>query len=346
MLARPLTALFLHKRFFWPEVLHISMHSVHKLIYWGKHYVVFLLTNDLILIFVNEIPTQRATCRVFNAHERKPAATRGCQHSAMLRAEPAAAAPMIHPPAAARHTCSAAQLLAIVALALVLTAFLVALLPGAAYQSSLNGTPCAGGSVPCWREHSGTGAADSLPPPPPPPPPAPAAPRPLELIIISDWHTHPDYSPSVRPDYPCFCSNASSDKSTTDNVPCARAQPASNYGQVGCDSPELLTSASLEAAAADIPQPDLVIVLGDLVWHESTGQASTQEIFHHVSRVIAQAFPGRPRACTVPLGNNDVYPGYHVNNSNPREYAWQVTLTLVRARARARVRVRVRVRVK
>ena len=252
---------------------------------------------------------------------------------------------MMHPPAPARHTCSAAQLLAIVALALVLTAFLVALLPGAAYQSSLNGTPCAGGSVPCWREHSGTGAVDSLPPPPPPPPPAPAAPRPLELIIISDWHTHPDYSPSVRPGYPCFCSNASLDKSTTDNVPCARAQPASNYGQVGCDSPELLTSASLEAAAADVPQPDLVIVLGDLVWHESSGQASTQEIFHHVSRVIAQAFPGRPRACTVPLGNNDVYPGYHVNNSNPREYAWQVTLTLVRARARARVRVRVRVRV-
>ena len=252
----------------------------------------------------------------------------------MVRAEPAVAAPMMHPPAPARHTCSAAQLVAIVALALVLTAFLVALLPAAAYQSSLTGTPCAGGSVPCWREHSGTGAADSLPPPPPPPPPAPAAPRPLELIIISDWHTHPDYSPSVRPGYPCFCSNASLDKSTTDNVPCARAQPASSYGQVGCDSPELLTSASLEAAAADIPQPDLVIVLGDLVWHESTGQASTQDIFHHVSRVIAQAFPGRPRACTVPLGNNDVYPGYHANNSNPREYTWQVTLTLVRVRVR------------
>ena len=281
------------------------------------------MNNDLILIFVNEIPTQRATCRVSNGHGFP--LTRRCQHSAMLRAEPPAA-PMMHPPAPARHTCSAAQLLAIVALALVLTAFLVALLPGAAYQSSLNSTPCAGGSVPCWREHSGTGAADSLPPPPPPPPPAPAAPRPLELIIISDWHTHPDYSPSVRPGYPCFCSNASLDKSTTDNVPCARAQPASNYGQVGCDSPELLTSASLEAAAADIPQPDLVIVLGDLVWHESTGQASTQEIFHHVSRVIAQAFPGRPRACTVPLGNNDVYPGYHVNNSNPREYAWQAAV--------------------
>ena len=121
------------------------MHSVHKLIYWGKHYVVFLLNNDLILIFVNEIPTQRATCRVFNARE-KTSGTRRCQHSAMPRAEPAAA-PMMHPPAPARHTCSAAQLLAIVALALVLTAFLVALLPGAAYQSSLNGTPCAGGST-------------------------------------------------------------------------------------------------------------------------------------------------------------------------------------------------------
>ena len=220
-----------------------------------------------------------------------------------------------HTPASARHTCSAAQLVAIGVLALVLTTFLVALLPvaGEAYESSLKAAPLsteqpcwrAGGrEYPCWREPSGTGAVYSLPPPTPPPPPAPAPPRPLKLIIISDWHTHPDYSPSVRPGSPCFCSNASFDKVTKHNTTwqydvvregksCALTEPASPYGQVGCDSPEILTSASLEAAAAEIPDPDLVIVLGDLVWHESTGQASTQEVFHHVSSVIAEAFPSR-----------------------------------------------------
>ena len=166
---------------------------------------------------------------------------------------------MMHPPAPARHTCSAAQLVAIGVLALVLTTFLVALLPVAAYESSLEATPlptgpCTGGTMSCWREHSGTGVIYSLPPPTPPtPPPPPTPPRPLKLIIISDWHTHPDYSPSVRPGSPCFCSNSSFGKSTKHNTTwqydfmregqsCARPQPASPYGQVGCDSPEILAS--------------------------------------------------------------------------------------------------------
>ena len=140
--------------------------------------------------------------------------------------------------APAWHTCSAAQLVAIGVL--VLTTLLVALLP-LAYESRFKATPlptepCAGGTMSCWREHSGSGLIYSLPPPtppPPPPPPPPAPPRPLKLIIISDWHTHPDYSSSVRPGSPCFCSNASFDKSTRHNVSCARLQPASRYGQVG-----------------------------------------------------------------------------------------------------------------
>ena len=45
-----------------------------------------------------------------------------------------------------------------------------------------------------------------------------------------------------------------------------------------------------------------------------------------LSSAIAEAFPSRPRACTVPLGNNDVYPGYHVNNSNRLEYGWQAAV--------------------
>jgi len=222
--------------------------------------------------------------------------------------------------APARHPCSAAQLVAICVLALGLATFLAVL---HSLRTPLRIEPpcefpdrwCSGedGTV----DWTSLLAPWSSPPPPPPRPPL----RPLKLIIISDWHTHPDYSSHVRPGWPCFCSNSS-----LGTLSCPRQQPANSYGQIGCDSPEILTSASLEAAAADIPDPDLVIVLGDLVWHESVGRASTQDIFHHVSEVIANAFPSRPRACTVPLGNNDVYPGYHVNNSNRWEYAWQAAV--------------------
>ena len=191
------------------------------------------------------------------------------------------------PTSSAKHTCSTAQLVAIGILALGLATFLAVL-------HSIRTTP------------------PLLPSPPL---------RPLKLIIISDWHTHPDYSTLVRPGWPCSCSNSSFGK-----LSCALQQPASAYGQVGCDSPERLTRASLEAAAAAVPDPDLVIVLGDLVWHESQSEASTQELFHQMSRAIADAFPSRPMACTVPLGNNDVYPGYHVNNSDRLYYARQAAV--------------------
>lgn len=71
--------------------------------------------------------------------------------------------------------------------------------------------------------------------------------------------------------------------------------------------------ASLEAAAAWFPEPDLVIVLGDLVVHGSPGAGFTRRVFANMTSTIARTFPNNPDVCLVPLGNNDVYPNYHVD---------------------------------
>lgn len=149
-----------------------------------------------------------------------------------------------------------------------------------------------------------------------PPPPPPGAP-PLRIVLITDWHTNPFYSQQVG--VACQCNSFRAARRSD----CLLAAPASPFGQMGCDAPEALGAASLEAAAAAVPDPDLVIVLGDLVMHGSPGEDLTQATFWNMSARIARAFPSRPRACTVPLGNNDVYPDYHINNSDTLYYATQ-----------------------
>ena len=42
-----------------------------------------------------------------------------------------------------------------------------------------------------------------------------------------------------------------------------------------------------------------------------------------MSALISSTFPSNPRACVVPLGNNDVFPNYYTNTSAHEPYARQ-----------------------
>ena len=131
--------------------------------------------------------------------------------------------------------------------------------------------------------------------PTPTPPPPPALP-PLQMVMLTDWHIDPNYR--------------------------TRCPNGNLFGQYGCDPPHDLLVASLEAAAAAVPDADVVIVLGDFVAHGSPSGAFTRDVFNATSRAITAAFPSNPYACTAPLGNNDVYPNYIVNaNPNLTYYA-------------------------
>ena len=140
----------------------------------------------------------------------------------------------------------------------------------------------------------------------------------LRVVVITDWHTNPQYNASLGAS--CRCTLWPGE---APQPGCALAPPGSVYGQFGCDSSPALANSSLSAAALAAPAPDLVLVLGDLVTHDSPANSFTQATFHEMSRQISDAFPSRPYACQTPLGNNDVFPNYGINNSDPNFYAEQ-----------------------
>jgi len=138
---------------------------------------------------------------------------------------------------------------------------------------------------------------------------------PLNIVVITDWHNNPEYNASLSSK--CRCTHW---PGTDLEASCELDSPASTYGQYGCDSSPDLTASSLSAAAAAISKPDLVLVLGDLVTHDSPDAAFTHKTFHEMSRQIATAFPSTPYTCQTPLGNNDAFPNYGMNTSDPRFY--------------------------
>lgn len=142
---------------------------------------------------------------------------------------------------------------------------------------------------------------------------------PLRLVILTDWHSNPYYQANLSKHCRCMTLDPHAGS-------CMLSTPASGYGQYGCDSPIALVRSSLEAAAAVVPEPDLVLVLGDLTMHSSPSAAITRSIFRATSEAIVDAFPSRPRACRTPLGNNDVYPNYATNVSDSTFYASQAAV--------------------
>ena len=85
--------------------------------------------------------------------------------------------------------------------------------------------------------------------------------------------------------------------------------------------------ASLDAAIATMPEPDVVFVLGDLVTHDAPNLEFDRAVFQNTSALVAQKFHNRStRACQVPLGNNDVYPNYYTDQNAPEQYRFQAEI--------------------
>ena len=91
--------------------------------------------------------------------------------------------------------------------------------------------------------------AESNEPPSPSSPPSPPPGQPLKVLMITDWHTLPDYSQYVRAGGDCYCSNVTA--MVQGGTDCETAEAVNGvYGQYGCDGPVSLVIASLDAAAA------------------------------------------------------------------------------------------------
>jgi len=132
------------------------------------------------------------------------------------------------------------------------------------------------------------------------------------VLLLSDLHANPRYTPTSSPS--CHCVPPSGPAQQ-----CTPTRPASEYGQIGCDAPLPLVEAALAAASQAVPEPDAVLVSGDLVWHHPSNRSASIDTFRRVAGLLGDAFPS---ACVM-LGNNDVFPDYDSNISDPSFYAQQ-----------------------
>ena len=92
------------------------------------------------------------------------------------------------------------------------------------------------------------------------------------------------------------------------------------FGQVGCDAPASLIENLLEHARTILPEPDFILITGDISRHHNDQLSpnpleQTQQVIYNASSLIQAAFPSTTFA--VSIGNNDVTPDYYLNVSNP-----------------------------
>ncbi|CAK9113780.1 unnamed protein product [Durusdinium trenchii] len=136
----------------------------------------------------------------------------------------------------------------------------------------------------------------------------------LKMLVITDLHFHPRYKRTLGPK--CRCRTISPESRSCQ-------VPAAPYGQHGCNSPKRLIDLSLEAAKAQ--EPELWLVLGDLVDHH-VGQSPSKfkaplyskekenEWGHRIfKKTLSWISAASGRRCLVAVGNNDIFPGYTVD---------------------------------
>jgi 3',5'-cyclic AMP phosphodiesterase CpdA len=125
-------------------------------------------------------------------------------------------------------------------------------------------------------------------------------------LWLSDLHFNPYYGTS----------NAIGSSSSCQQP----VNSATQYGQKGCDSPQLLIQLALNQARNLTPF-DFILVTGDLCRHGNDQLENpvndTQQILSHLTQLLVEAFGDTK---IVPsLGNNDVTPDYYLDIDNATE---------------------------
>lgn len=85
------------------------------------------------------------------------------------------------------------------------------------------------------------------------------------------------------------------------------------YGRYGCDPPYSMVESVLDEMSARFPNPDWVLICGDLAAHVLPSANLTASAINTTTQKVINAFPGIPIVVTP--GNNDFYPRYSVNTS-------------------------------
>jgi len=149
------------------------------------------------------------------------------------------------------------------------------------------------------------------------------------ISVLNDVHLDLKYDPYA--DVKSFCQEGGTKDSTY-----------APYGRHGCDSPYSLFKSTLKKMVEVNPNPNLIIVPGDLVTHmvssekdtfNLTDYAELKRVIENHTREVAMSFPNTPIVFT--LGNNDYAMNYQVPNKTYKEdyysFVFQKIVTEIKA---------------
>lgn len=135
------------------------------------------------------------------------------------------------------------------------------------------------------------------------------------FFVLSDVHLDLFYSPSISPSN--FCRNATLAQMYNITGPLNNGDCQTDdydydpdldftYGKYGCDAPAALVQWTLDAMYEVNPQPDFILLLGDLSAHCQINIDSTMDSVQQATQLISNTF-GNVTVLPV-VGNNDVFP--------------------------------------
>lgn len=160
-----------------------------------------------------------------------------------------------------------------------------------------------------------------------------------QFLIVSDIHLDPFYNvdrgaacychdrtPAVPPAL-CICRHLTAPRTGPGTTCPSTRNP---FGQFGCDSPQSLVTAAIQAMRGALRNPDFIVSTGDFVRHDASslhdaGNA-TLAMLRNVTQQLDDAYPGVPRALlALSLGNNDMERNYYLDpNQQPNRYLQRI----------------------
>eukprot|EP00003_Mantamonas_plastica_P023927 TRINITY_DN438_c0_g1_i2.p1 TRINITY_DN438_c0_g1~~TRINITY_DN438_c0_g1_i2.p1 ORF type:complete len:501 (-),score=142.44 TRINITY_DN438_c0_g1_i2:43-1431(-) len=146
----------------------------------------------------------------------------------------------------------------------------------------------------------------------------------VSFFHLSDIHYDPMYSPTLnsttlcrtvgpdtlfggKADYELDLEHLDAEK-VAKSLPASYQYIAKTFGQVGCDTPFPLMTATFDAMKQVDANPDFILITGDFVGHHLPTSDLVLSTINNVTQTLKDTFPGVPLFPTI--GNNDLFPDY------------------------------------
>ena len=129
------------------------------------------------------------------------------------------------------------------------------------------------------------------------------------IMIVNDVHLEPNYDPYVSKDHGCQAGKP-------------KGYSQALYGRPGCDSPYSLFISTLQKMKEVNPNPNLILVPGDIVTHsipknnkifDENAYKKLKSVITNFTTTIASVYPNTP--IMFSQGNDDYVLNYNVPTS-------------------------------